>query len=157
MTYHGPSAIKAPEKSCRHGGMTDLAQRPLHGTVFYWLVAAMFTVTLGYGVLLPVLPFLLERLLNHPSEAAISYHTGWLMGTFMFALFVFAPLWGHVSDRIGRRTVIMVGLGGGMQNGPHLREVLATSGAADVAPILIAHNPDKARIDLLGVGKITIM
>jgi DHA1 family multidrug resistance protein-like MFS transporter len=84
----------------------------LDGAAFYWLVAAMFTVTLGYGVLLPVLPFLLERLLNDPNEAAISHHTGWLMGTFMFALFVFAPLWGYVSDRIGRRIVIMVGLGG---------------------------------------------
>ena len=86
--------------------------RPLDGAAFYWLVTAMFSVTLGYGVLLPVLPFLLERLLSDPNEAAISYHTGWLMGTFMFALFVFAPLWGYVSDRIGRRTVIMVGLGG---------------------------------------------
>ena len=79
---------------------------------FYWLVAAMFSVTLGYGVLLPILPFLLERLLSDPNEAAISYHTGLLMGTFMFALFVFAPLWGYLSDRIGRRAVIMVGLGG---------------------------------------------
>ena len=112
MTHHGASAIQAPGESRRHRSMTDLAQRPLDGAAFYWLVAAMFSVTLGYGVLLPVLPFLLERLLNDPNEAAISYHTGWLMGTFMFALFVCAPLWGFVSDRIGRRAVIMVGLGG---------------------------------------------
>ena len=92
--------------------LAGVTHRPLDGAAFYWLVAAMFTVTLGYGVLLPVLPFLLERLLSDPSEVAISYHTGLLMGTFMFALFVFAPLWGFVSDRIGRRTVIMVGLGG---------------------------------------------
>ena len=92
--------------------LTEVTHRPLDGAAFYWLVVAMFTVTLGYGVLLPVLPFLLERLLSDPSQAAISYHTGLLMGTFMFALFVFAPLWGLVSDRIGRRAVIMVGLGG---------------------------------------------
>ena len=92
--------------------LTDATHRSLDGAAFYWLVAAMFTVTLGYGVLLPVLPFLLERLLSDPTEVAISRHTGLLMGTFMFALFVFAPLWGFLSDRIGRRAVIMVGLGG---------------------------------------------
>lgn len=112
MTHPGPAAIQAPGQGWHHGNMTDVTQRPLDGAAFHWLVAAMFTVTLGYGVLLPVLPFLLERMLNEPNEAAISYHTGWLMGAFMFALFVFAPLWGHVSDRIGRRSVIMVGLGG---------------------------------------------
>ena len=98
-------------ESGNNGTMTDPAHRPLDGAAFYWLVAAMFSVTLGYGVLLPVLPFLLERLLHDPTEAAISYHTGWLMGTFMFALFVCAPLWGFVSDRIGRRAVIVVSIG----------------------------------------------
>ena len=92
--------------------LTDVTYRPLDGAAFCWLVAAMFTVMMGYGALLPVLPFLLERLLDNPTEAAISYHTGWLMGTYMFALFVFAPLWGYLSDRVGRRAVIMAGLTG---------------------------------------------
>jgi DHA1 family multidrug resistance protein-like MFS transporter len=30
----------------------------------------------------------------------------------MLALFLFAPLWGYISDRIGRRTVILIGLAG---------------------------------------------
>ena len=96
-----------------------VSQANLHRTpceadaaAFYWVVTAMFSVTLGYGVLLPVLPFLLERLLIDANETAISHHTGALMGTFMFALFVFAPLWGYLSDRIGRRTVIIIGLSG---------------------------------------------
>jgi len=33
------------------GAVIDLAQRPLDGVAFYWLVAAMFSVTLGYGFL----------------------------------------------------------------------------------------------------------
>lgn len=81
---------------------------------FRWLVTALFTVALGYGIILPVLPLLLGRILVNPESAAVSFHTGWMTGAYMFALFAFAPLWGYVSDRIGRRPVILVGLGGYM-------------------------------------------
>ena len=41
-----------------------------------------------------------------------SWHTGALAGIYMLFIFLFAPLWGRVSDRIGRRPVILVGLVG---------------------------------------------
>ena len=111
MTHDEASTMHAPEGSRGLGSMSNLAQRPLHGTAFHWLVAAMFTVTLGYGVLLPVLPFLLERLLHDPNEAAISYHTGWLMGTFMFAL-LYARRCGLVSRSYRPARVIVSGSAG---------------------------------------------
>ncbi|MFA5372350.1 MFS transporter [Sideroxydans sp.] len=86
----------------RHESITSLAL-PL---------AAVFVVSLGYGVVLPVLPFILERALGDAARAAISWHTGLLMGVYMLALFLFAPLWGRISDRAGRRTVILLGLAG---------------------------------------------
>ena len=70
-------------------------------------LAAVFVVSLGYGVILPVLPFVLAR-----ARVAVAWHTGLLTGVYMLALFLFAPLWGYVSDRIGRRTVILFGLAG---------------------------------------------
>jgi MFS family permease len=50
----------------------------------------------------PLLPYLLERLLPQASSAAASWYTGMLCGAYMFAVFLFAPLWGFLSDRIKR-------------------------------------------------------
>lgn len=75
-------------------------------------LAAVFVVAMGYGMVLPVLPFLLERALGAAAREAVAWHTGLLTGVYMLALFLFAPLWGRVSDRVGRRTVILLGLAG---------------------------------------------
>lgn len=77
---------------------------------FFLLMAAVFAVYVGYGIVLPLLPFLLERLLG--DAARVAWHTGMIAAIYMFALFVGAPLWGRISDRIGRRPVILLGLGG---------------------------------------------
>ncbi len=75
------------------------------------LLLAVFTVSVGYGVVLPLLPYLIERLLGAGVEAAqISRHTGLLTGVYALALFLFAPAWGRLSDRLGRRGVLLVGL-----------------------------------------------
>lgn len=79
---------------------------------FFLLMAAVFTVYVGYSIVLPVLPFLLERVLGEGARFSVAWHTGMIAGIYMFALFIFAPLWGRVSDRIGRRPVILLGLGG---------------------------------------------
>lgn len=75
-------------------------------------LAVIFVVSLGYGVVLPVLPFLLARELGETARAAVAWHTGLLTGVYMLASFLFAPLWGRISDRFGRRPVILIGLAG---------------------------------------------
>ncbi len=77
------------------------------------LMLAVFTVSVGYGVILPLLPYLIERLVGAGVPAAqVSRHTGLLTGAYALALFLFAPVWGRLSDRLGRRTVLIVGLVG---------------------------------------------
>jgi MFS family permease len=78
----------------------------------FLLLAAAFTIAVGYGVILPVLPFFLERLTAEAGRFSVSWHTGMLTGVYMFTLFVFAPMWGYISDRLGRRPVILLGLAG---------------------------------------------
>ena len=85
---------------------------PLHTGPFFWLMAAVFAVALGYGVALPMLPFFLERLLADSSRFSVSWHVGMMTSVYAFAMFLFAPLWGRLSDKVGRRPVILVGLGG---------------------------------------------
>lgn len=77
------------------------------------LMLAAFTVSLGFGAILPLLPAVVERLAFHgggPKPSAQA--AGLLTGLYMLSLFVFAPLWGALSDRIGPRRVLMTGLTG---------------------------------------------
>ncbi len=75
------------------------------------LVFAVFTVSVGFGVVLPLLPYLIERLLGAGVDVAqISRHTGLLTAVYTFSLFLFAPMWGRLADRHGPRGVLLVGL-----------------------------------------------
>jgi MFS family permease len=77
---------------------------------FAILLSAVLSVSMAYGVTLPVLPFLLERIVG-PGDA-VSWHTGMLTGLYMFALFLMSPVWGALSDRFDRRAIIATGLVG---------------------------------------------
>jgi MFS family permease len=75
------------------------------------LALAVFTVSVGFGVVLPLLPYLIERLLGAGVEAAqVSRHTGLLTAVYTLSLFLFAPMWGRLSDRRGPRGVLLIGL-----------------------------------------------
>ena len=75
------------------------------------LMLAVFTVSVGFGVVLPLLPYLIERLLGAGAEPSqVSRHTGLLTAAYALSLFLFAPLWGRLSDRRGPRGVLLAGL-----------------------------------------------
>ena len=74
------------------------------------LMLAVFTVSVGFGIVLPLLPDLIEQLLGAGAEAAqVSRHTGFLTGVYTLALFLFAPAWGWAWDWLGRRRTLGVG------------------------------------------------
>ncbi|GAP34172.1 MFS transporter [Piscinibacter sakaiensis] len=83
----------------------------LSAGAFAALLAAAMAVSMAYGVTLPVLPGLVERA-GGGSAADVEGHTGWLTGTYTLALFLFAPAWGALADRIDRRWVLVAGLAG---------------------------------------------
>lgn len=76
----------------------------------------VFIDLLGFGMVLPLLPIyakdFAEQLGLEEGHARIGLLIGLLMSSFSIMQFVFAPLWGRLSDRIGRRPVLMVGLAG---------------------------------------------
>lgn len=75
------------------------------------LMLAVFTVSVGFGVVLPLLPYLIERLLGAgPESVRVSRHTGLLTAVYTLSLFLFAPMWGRLSDRRGPRSVLLVGV-----------------------------------------------
>ena len=94
---------KTATTEARHGGVPP-------GTLMA-LMFAVFTVAAGYGLLLPLLPFLIERLLGPGATGGmISRHTGLLTSVYTLAIFLFAPFWGWLSDRYGRRRILVLGL-----------------------------------------------
>lgn len=76
----------------------------------------VFIDLLGFGMVLPLLPIyaidFAEQWGLEEGDTRIGVVIGLLMSSFSIMQFVFAPLWGRVSDRVGRRPVLMVGLAG---------------------------------------------
>jgi MFS family permease len=77
----------------------------------------VFIDLLGFGIVLPLLPLYATDLLEplFPGDAARVMRgaiLGVLMASFSLMQFIFAPLWGRVSDRIGRRPILLLGLTG---------------------------------------------
>jgi MFS family permease len=67
---------------------------------------------LGFAIVLPLLPRIAEAYLEGQSKLATGLTIGLLFSSFSAMQFIFAPLWGRLSDRIGRRPVLLVGLVG---------------------------------------------
>jgi MFS transporter, DHA1 family, tetracycline resistance protein len=68
-----------------------------------------FTVFLdlvGFGIILPLIPYLARQFSASPLEI------GFLMAIFSFMQFVFSPFWGKLSDRYGRRPIILMSIVG---------------------------------------------
>ena len=64
----------------------------------------LLVVMLGYGMVLPVMPFLIEEL------GAGGQELGWLVSTYSLMQMICAPVWGMLSDRIGRKSVLAIGV-----------------------------------------------
>lgn len=125
----------------------------LSNNVLLLLLAAVFSVSVGHGIVLPVLPAFLARVPLDAGGVSVAWHTGMLTGVYMFALFALAPMWGGMSDRIGRRPVILIGLGGFMLAGivfalsrslwlGYTARIVAGAGASAVLPVTLAYVGD---------------
>ncbi|RZK21540.1 MAG: MFS transporter, partial [Hymenobacter sp.] len=64
---------------------------------------------IGLGVCIPVFPRLIEQLTGQGVSAA-ARHAGWLTFAYAAAQFAFAPVMGGLSDRFGRRPVLLASL-----------------------------------------------
>lgn len=65
------------------------------------LFVTIFIDLLGFGLIIPILPTFSKEL------GATNLQVGLLAGSYSLMTFIFAPLWGTLSDRIGRRPVIL--------------------------------------------------
>jgi DHA1 family multidrug resistance protein-like MFS transporter len=70
--------------------------------LFFTLVVVM----LGFGIVIPILPFYIDAF------GASGSSLGLLMATFAVMQFVCAPIWGDLSDRYGRKPILIIGVVG---------------------------------------------
>lgn len=78
-----------------------------HAMTFVFLTVLVDTI--GFGIVLPVMPRLLMELTGETvSEASLD--GGWLAFSYAIAQFIFGPVIGNLSDRFGRRPVLITSL-----------------------------------------------
>ncbi len=70
----------------------------------YILSAVLMVVMLGFGMVMPIFPFYIE------SMGASGTELGLLLAISPFIQLIFAPIWGAVSDRRGRKPVLAIGI-----------------------------------------------
>jgi DHA1 family tetracycline resistance protein-like MFS transporter len=82
-------------------------RKPALGFIF----VTLFLDILGIGLIIPILPKLIESLCGNDVSQASTYY-GWLAALYSLMQFLFAPVLGSLSDRFGRRAVILCSLFG---------------------------------------------
>ncbi|MEF2247921.1 MFS transporter [Paenibacillus sp. IITD108] len=71
------------------------------------IVMAILMITfIGFGIIIPVMPEIIQK--ADPTGAEL--HTGRMLALYSAVSFLLSPLWGNLSDRIGRRKIILTGL-----------------------------------------------
>ena len=67
------------------------------------LFFTMVVVMIGFGIMIPIVPFYVEQF------GAGGAELGMLMAVFSIMQFIFSPFWGSLSDRVGRKKVLLIG------------------------------------------------
>jgi DHA1 family tetracycline resistance protein-like MFS transporter len=90
-----PTAMTGP------AGDTGIGRSPL-----LVIFTTVFIDLLGFGIIIPILPFYAQ------SFGAGDLQVTALFASYSLAQFIFAPLWGRISDAVGRRPIILMSLAG---------------------------------------------
>lgn len=70
------------------------------------LVTIAFLAATGLTVIIPVLPFIVEKYIGNPDDLAST--VGWLSSIYAICQFIAAPALGILSDRYGRRPILLI-------------------------------------------------
>ncbi|KHJ39681.1 tetracycline resistance protein, class C [Pedobacter glucosidilyticus] len=85
-----------------------MTKEPKNAALGFIFITLLIDVT-GLGIIIPVLPTLISELIHGNISEAASIG-GWLTFAYAFVQFICAPLLGNLSDRYGRRPVLLFSL-----------------------------------------------
>lgn len=89
--------------------MSDSTPTPPRGSLPV-VFLTVFIDLLGFGIVLPLLPVYADEFAGHMTPGMQGLIVGLLMSSFSAMQFFLAPVWGRVSDRVGRRPILLLGL-----------------------------------------------
>lgn len=72
----------------------------------YILSFSLIVVMLGFGMVMPIFPFILTQM------GASGDEYGLLIALYAIMQLIFSPVWGSISDQIGRKPVMLIGMAG---------------------------------------------
>ncbi|PTE14726.1 TCR/Tet family MFS transporter [Pseudogemmobacter blasticus] len=76
-----------------------------------FVMLTVFLDMVGFGLIMPVMPALIEEV-GHTGIDQAAIIGGWMFAAFSLAQFAFAPLMGNLSDRYGRRPLLLLAVFG---------------------------------------------
>lgn len=80
---------------------------------FYAAFAAQVCSILGFSLAMPFMAFYIRQL-GVSGDAAVARWSGYVNAAAGLTMAVFAPVWGHVADRVGRRPMVLRSMYGGV-------------------------------------------
>lgn len=82
----------------------------MKNTKMLFILITMFLNFLGFSIIIPILPFLVGQYVHNANMIAL--YVGLLLSAYAFCQFFASPGLGALSDRFGRRPILLVSLGG---------------------------------------------
>ena len=75
-----------------------------------FIFATIFLDSLGIGIIIPILPEMIRRFSTDADF--VSHYLGYFMASYALMQFLFSPILGSLSDRFGRRPILLTSLFG---------------------------------------------
>jgi MFS family permease len=101
----------APKTAKKDKKALSPEDRRMHIQLALLSLATMINV-LGFSIIIPLIPEYVQQGLHLTPQQGlhdprIAEYGGWLTAIYAFMQFLFAPFWGRLSDRIGRRSILI--------------------------------------------------
>ncbi len=92
-----------------HQDVSNIADKPKKFGTLIFLCVILFLDAMGTAIIIPVMPDLIQELSDLPVNRAAEIG-GWILFAFAATQFVSAPILGALSDRYGRRPILLLAL-----------------------------------------------
>jgi MFS family permease len=106
-----PHDDHTPPRANPYSSPGETPAAPRRGSLLV-IFLTVFIDLLGFGIVLPLLPIYAKHFAEQHglSTEQMGWLIGLLMSSFSAMQFLFLPIWGRLSDRYGRRPILMIGL-----------------------------------------------